>query len=559
MDHLFEDDEVEVLLTWLHIFRAYRHNENTRLEVLKFQDTAAKFQDHLRLDKNGAPFFKICLVSAPLGSGLTTLLKWICQVFKRECVIKDAMQFQLSEDITKLQRDINETNRLFKNAKIKQIIIENVENMSQRLLSNLSHVKAEKPLIITTTDPFGQGMRQLRSNCLFIQLQPSYAKVSAILENQITRQDFIYHNQNFGFIKNNLDTLKQINQPQVNNIVIGCLLRIPEILLNVFNMQRFQAQQFLIKLGFDQPYASPHQFLQLMNKMQFETNIMRNKIIQNIFNLSCMKDTLVQEYESQEFDNQWDLNQCGLVGSRIYSQYAMDLSDASEYGYDAVLPEYQLLENLSHTVLMSAPNQQKLASQIQYSQFSNDGYLIQQEHKVLNDLQSQTKLLQQNFFYEFLPISKQIIYFGASKVLSIETITDDEKEKFAQSAVILDEIGLTAEQLFPKKEEDNKVDIMHKQNQQKPKYGSKEQTEMIRKNSINEHLYQYVDEGVSLNVQRLLNQYRQKISGFKQEDAVQKILGIIGETEKVNEQVEYTYNVGVTLAIRVVARMNDFF
>lgn len=128
------------------------------------------------LDKLGAPFHRCCLLSAPLGSGASTLIRYLAKQFGRDAVIVDPQQLETAEDIKKLEFKVGQTFRLLKGQAQPQYVVENVEQLNPRLLGLLGRLRPDKPLIFTTTEPFGQGMRFLRNSCLFIQLKPSLSK-----------------------------------------------------------------------------------------------------------------------------------------------------------------------------------------------------------------------------------------------------------------------------------------------------------------------------------------------------------------------------------------------
>lgn len=44
---------------------------------------------------------------------------------------------------------------------------------------------------------------------------------------------------NYRFVVNNDSEHEQISQPNINNIATGLLLRLPELILNAYNLQRF--------------------------------------------------------------------------------------------------------------------------------------------------------------------------------------------------------------------------------------------------------------------------------------------------------------------------------
>ena len=89
-------------------------------------------------------------------------------------------------------------------------------------------------------------MRALRQNTLFVQLEPSFPKVSQALfqvsaQRSLSRAEFTFYGRNFCYIKNNLEENQKTNQPNTINLALGILLRVPEIMLNMPDIQRFQA------------------------------------------------------------------------------------------------------------------------------------------------------------------------------------------------------------------------------------------------------------------------------------------------------------------------------
>lgn len=66
------------------------------------------------LARDGSPQFKKCLLSAPLGSGLTTFCKVIAHNQKRDPVFVDALELQTPESVKELEARVNSTNRLFR-------------------------------------------------------------------------------------------------------------------------------------------------------------------------------------------------------------------------------------------------------------------------------------------------------------------------------------------------------------------------------------------------------------------------------------------------------------
>lgn len=144
-------------------------------------------------------------------------------------------------------------------------------------------------------------------------------------------------------------------------------------------------------------------------------------------------------------------------------------------------------------------------------------------------------------------------YFGVSGALSIETIFEAERNTFAQSCCICEELsGNDLENLFDiekyaKSQREGSGDQGKQKNQRQPE------------KVTNKLIQDYMQDGLSENCLRVVRQALRLAENKKGEEAVDAIVKSLSEDKQMEKEVEFEFNEGVTLAVRVEARFNDFF
>ena len=111
------------------------------------------------LNKEGGPFYKVALVAAPLGSGMTTLMRAIARQQNRDLKVLDAADFkagdQPKEDFSSVvkafEAKVNAAHRLIGGQRKQLFVVENAENLSAAWQNAItSKLKLTQPLLLTT-------------------------------------------------------------------------------------------------------------------------------------------------------------------------------------------------------------------------------------------------------------------------------------------------------------------------------------------------------------------------------------------------------------------------
>ncbi|KAH0571528.1 hypothetical protein SS50377_25716 [Spironucleus salmonicida] len=528
MESLYQEKEVMQFQEYLALWKAIFKKQDPYSIVNQFD----RSQKHLQLrNKLGS---RVIILEAPVGSGMTTFLT---KTLTRFQFVFESFDGSVQPNMfdQALTSFIDFRQGIIRKKRPHVLIVENPELLQLNKLAFTQRMKDKRHffIIVLTSNAFSSSLRQLRQNSILLRFQVSQGEVKKILQTyapggiistQLLQKQFA-------------ENLSILNKFTIQDICSALLTRKQEFLLQKRDIPQFQAYEVLKKQHIFTDYGTAISFIQLGLKLGI-TNEMALKSLEkashtifelpflSTFQSKAVKANKLNYQIFEQFENQFCL--IGEIQGIIPLSIIQNLSNCQSQ-YDGITAIYSVHSQLQQTSFVKPSTCQKIYFKCQFPIFT--GFEIRSVRKL--NLQSLLSRVLYSFSASSIFLSLfdlQIEFFKLLTQFSLQnyvgTLSDLDKNSIATSSTSLAELGFLRDK--------NGFLVLS------------DELELSISENAKRALIAAVDGLFSGN----------KLS----EEIFQLVMTRFSEKQEMEicEQ-EYTFNQGVTLAVRILAKFQDFF